>query len=289
MPKPPPPIDDRTSDTVINATLPRAGNVKMIPVLVGAVIVLSAIFGSWYTIDQTERGVLLRNGLFVGVVEPGLHFKIPFFDSIKRIDMKTHTSRWDKINSYSADQQPADLTVSVTMHVLPEKVAEMYSRFSGDLNAAVNATVAPRVLQNTSVVIVLKVHGYDYVFDLVERKFLGEREWAALLVEQSDKYLIKTRDAPVPSDLKPETFDSMEATSYIEGARLLAFPQWYRYRNEIAKGRAVLKEMKEKEVYRADGGVNRDKFFDYHAILDYVLVLEGRKAGDPDEMRLPPR
>jgi len=38
------------------------------------------------------------------------------------------------------------------MHVLPEKVAEMYSRFSGDLNAAVNATVAPRVLQNTKIV-----------------------------------------------------------------------------------------------------------------------------------------
>ena len=25
---------------------------------------LSVIFGSWYTIDQTQRGVLLRNGAF---------------------------------------------------------------------------------------------------------------------------------------------------------------------------------------------------------------------------------
>lgn len=51
---------------------------------------ISIIFGSWYTIDQTERGVLLRNGAFVAVVQPGLHFKLPWLESVYKIDMQTH-------------------------------------------------------------------------------------------------------------------------------------------------------------------------------------------------------
>jgi regulator of protease activity HflC (stomatin/prohibitin superfamily) len=43
--------------------------------LLAGLLVLTIIFGSWYTIDQTQRGVLLRNGALVEVVQPGLHFK----------------------------------------------------------------------------------------------------------------------------------------------------------------------------------------------------------------------
>lgn len=37
----------------------------------------------WYVVDQYERGVRLRLGRFTGrVLEPGLHFKIPFADNV---------------------------------------------------------------------------------------------------------------------------------------------------------------------------------------------------------------
>lgn len=118
----------------------------------GALVGLSLIFGSWYTIDQTERGVLLRNGAFVDVVQPGLHFKLPFVDDVYKIDMQTHTFTYQKVNSYSADQQPADLKVSVTLRISPDKVAEMYDRFRGDYAAALNRLVSPRVHERVKVV-----------------------------------------------------------------------------------------------------------------------------------------
>ena len=34
------------------------------------IITLTVVFGSWYTIDQGERGVLLRNGALVGTAQP---------------------------------------------------------------------------------------------------------------------------------------------------------------------------------------------------------------------------
>jgi regulator of protease activity HflC (stomatin/prohibitin superfamily) len=54
-------------------------------------IALVAIMGSWYTVDQTERAVLLRNGAVVGTAQPGLGFKIPVIDSVEKISVKTST------------------------------------------------------------------------------------------------------------------------------------------------------------------------------------------------------
>jgi regulator of protease activity HflC (stomatin/prohibitin superfamily) len=119
--------------------------------LVG-LLIATIVFGSWYTIDQTQRGVLLRNGAFVEVVQPGLHFKWPLIEAVYKVDMQTHTKTVDKMEAYSADQQPANLRVSVTLHVAPDKVAEMYSRFGGDYDAALQRIIAPHVNQQTKVV-----------------------------------------------------------------------------------------------------------------------------------------
>jgi regulator of protease activity HflC (stomatin/prohibitin superfamily) len=123
-------------------------------VIVGIVIILAllTVLGSWYTVDQTQRAVLLRNGAFVEVVQPGLHFKIPWFETVAKIDMQTHNFTFDKVNSYSADQQPADLRISVTLHVAPDKVAEMYSRFGGDQQAAISRLITPHMNQEVKVV-----------------------------------------------------------------------------------------------------------------------------------------
>lgn len=113
---------------------------------------LTVLFGSWYTVDQTQRAVLLRNGAFVEVVQPGLHFKTPWIESVYKIDMQTKNFEYQKVNSYSADQQPADLKISVTLHVTAGKEEEMYSRFGGDEEAAVSRLITPHMNQEVKVV-----------------------------------------------------------------------------------------------------------------------------------------
>ena len=117
---------------------------------------LLIISGSWYTIDQTQRGVLLRNGAFIEVEQPGLHVKLPIIESVYKIDIQTHTRTYgsgqDVMEAYSADQQPAHLRVSVTSHVAPDKAQEMYNRFAGDMEAAVSRLITPRMNQEVKVV-----------------------------------------------------------------------------------------------------------------------------------------
>src|ERR1043166_4622237 len=126
-------------------------NRGIIAAAVAGIVVLALVLGSWYTVDQTERGVLLRNGAVVGTAQPGLGFKMPVMDSVEKISVKTVTYTWDKMNSYSYDQQPADLKISVTLRAAPEKVADLYAKF-GRLDAAVNQVVSPVVNQQVKVV-----------------------------------------------------------------------------------------------------------------------------------------
>ena len=95
--------------------------------VVGVVLVaLTIFFGSWFQIDQGERGVHLRNGAVVGSAEPGLGFKLPVFDTIKRISVQNLTMQYDKVPAYSKDQQTADLKVSVSYHVAGERDRRLF-------------------------------------------------------------------------------------------------------------------------------------------------------------------
>jgi len=118
---------------------------------IGGIIVLALLLGSWYTVNQTERGVLLRNGAVIGTSQPGLGFKLPLFDTVEKVSVKTATYTWDKMNSYPFDQQPADLKISVTLRAAPEKVADLYAKF-GTFDAAVNQVVSPVVNQQVKIV-----------------------------------------------------------------------------------------------------------------------------------------
>ena len=126
-------------------------NRGLIGAAVAGLIVLAVILGSWYTVDQTERGVLLRTGAVIGTAQPGLGFKVPLIDTVEKISVKTITYSWEKMNSYSFDQQPADLKISVTLRASPEKVGELYAKF-GSLATAVNQVVSPAVNQQVKIV-----------------------------------------------------------------------------------------------------------------------------------------
>ncbi len=113
-------------------------------VLVGA----TALFDSWYTVDQGERAVTLRNGAITGTAEPGLHFKIPIVEDYVRISTQARTLKINKLESYSRDQQPATLIVSVTYHVPTTEVGELYSRY-GSLKALEERLILRKIYDQT--------------------------------------------------------------------------------------------------------------------------------------------
>ena len=87
---------------------------------------LMLVGGSFYTIEQGERGVLLRFGKVMEVEDSGLHFKIPFVDSVKK--MAVRTIKWTlKTAVYSKDIQGAEVKISLNFHLSPASVGSIYA------------------------------------------------------------------------------------------------------------------------------------------------------------------
>jgi len=58
-------------------------------------------FGSFYQVDQGDRGAVLRNGKLSSVAEPGLGFKIPVIESARHISVRDQV-RAMKLEAYSS-------------------------------------------------------------------------------------------------------------------------------------------------------------------------------------------
>lgn len=117
---------------------------------VGTLTGMTVLFGSWYTVDQGQRGVILRNGAVTGTAEPGLHFKTPLIESVEKVSTQSHVRSYDNkqggLAAYSRDQQTAYIRLSVNYHADPTKVAELYARY-GSLDNAVARLLDPRVYE----------------------------------------------------------------------------------------------------------------------------------------------
>ena len=66
--------------------------VAVLPLILGAFVVLVIFFFSYYIVRQWERVALIRLGRIVKIEEkPGLHFKIPLADTLYVVDMRMQT------------------------------------------------------------------------------------------------------------------------------------------------------------------------------------------------------
>ena len=151
----------------VNYTPPSSSSVFRLglSVLVGLAVVY-LLFGSWYQVDQGERAVVLRWGKLVGESDAGLHFKLPWVDSVRKITQQNQTKRYPNLEAYSRDQQPADLTVSVTYVVV--NASEVYSQY-GDLEGAVLRLIDPRLTSGIKTIF----GQYDAVRAIQERAALN--------------------------------------------------------------------------------------------------------------------
>ena len=116
-----------------------------------ALLVIILISGSVFTIDQGDRGVILRNGAISDVASPGLGFKIPIITTVKEVSVQQQSVFYKNQPAYSYDQQPANMNVSVSYHVPSAKVSDLYAQY-GSLDNLVLREISrqvPTQLENT--------------------------------------------------------------------------------------------------------------------------------------------
>lgn len=108
----------------------------------GALVAIIVFFSSFYTIRSTERGVLSTFGKMSDtVVEDGLHLKIPFIQSIKRVNVQQKKFDGHE-NSYTRDVQTSEVDYTINYDLVRENVSKLMKNVGDDYH---NRIVVPFV------------------------------------------------------------------------------------------------------------------------------------------------
>ena len=106
------------------------------------VIAMSVIFGSFGTIGAGERGILLQFGAVKDkVFDEGLYFKIPFIQSVVKIDVKMQKDEVPASAS-SKDLQVVTSKIALNYHLDPDSVNTIWQEVGKNYNSRI---IAPSI------------------------------------------------------------------------------------------------------------------------------------------------
>jgi regulator of protease activity HflC (stomatin/prohibitin superfamily) len=100
---------------------------KVVVWVIGLVVILIVVFGTFYTIQPGERGVLITLGKpSMDAMNEGFHMKVPLIQKI--VKMEVRTQKYEAgATAASQDLQIVTATIATNYHILPETVPKIYT------------------------------------------------------------------------------------------------------------------------------------------------------------------
>jgi regulator of protease activity HflC (stomatin/prohibitin superfamily) len=110
------------------------------------VFVIGVLLTLWlgvYRIDAGHVGIVKRFGNVIAVVDPGLHVKMPYADTVEEMEVR---ERAFSMKLEAASQDPLELPITVTVNwlVKRDKVKDLYIQF-GSLQQFERRIIQPRL------------------------------------------------------------------------------------------------------------------------------------------------
>jgi len=108
-----------------------------------AIVIIAA---SVYTVESGEVGVLSRLGKYDNKEKTaGLHFKVPFIDSVRSVNIKQHVVQ-EGISAMDRNNLPVAIHVSFKWSSKADKASEQLQNYSDDMyNSLIKPTIRKKV------------------------------------------------------------------------------------------------------------------------------------------------
>ncbi len=209
-----------------------------------AVFSLSEI--TCFALLKTIKSVILRYGAIEGTADPGLHFKVPGIDEVIKISTRTLKAEMPKVSSYSKDQQPADLQMSINVTVVSSEVDELYKQF-GDLQSLFVRVIQPKVLQETKTVF----GRFSAVRSIQQREELNQE------VESTIRNSLKAYKMIVVNSVQIENIDFSSAYEQSIEDRMKAEVEVQRIKQNLEREKIQAEIMVTKAKANADSKVKQ--------------------------------
>ncbi len=191
------------------------------------IIAFTTVMGGWFTVDQGEVGLVLRNRSIQSVEGPGWHLKAPWLDDVHKFSIRSDRYKWDTpIQAFSKDIQTVDFTLSVNLRVAPEAVPKIYTTFGTEY---VSRAIFPQVP-----VALKDVAGKYTAPDLISKRGQFADQFLARLRERVPPEFIVDSVQIENIDFSDNFERSIEAAAEMNA-------QAEKARNELAKSEAEAK------------------------------------------------
>ena len=97
---------------------------------IAALIVLTLVLGSFFTVNTAQVAVVTRFGKFLRIAEPGLNWKMPYLDSVAGLVSLRVNQIALTMETKTKDNVFVTIPISVQNRVRPEKVYDAYYKLS---------------------------------------------------------------------------------------------------------------------------------------------------------------
>ncbi len=118
---------------------PKRTALRVVSLLIG----IFAFLGSFFVIKPGNSGLVIRLGTIAREVQPGLHFKLPFFERVERFNVRQVKDEIDS-GAASKDLQAIHTILAVTYSIKNSSVRSIFTEF-GSRESLQEKTIEPSV------------------------------------------------------------------------------------------------------------------------------------------------
>ena len=154
----------------------------IIPRAVGAIVLLFVLMAFWpfTSVPTGSRGVLTQFGAIKGIEAEGLVI-VPPWQKVSLFSIRAEMATIDKATGSTSDTQPVDVDLTVRYSIFPDRVAEVFEKYShtGDLSSYVQTAT-----QETFKAVTARYSAPD----LIAKRALVSSDILDLLKQKLEKY-----------------------------------------------------------------------------------------------------
>lgn len=137
---------------VIDMVKGAGGGFWKVPIIAAGVILLLLLMGGapWTIVGPGQRGVLIRLGAVQkGVFPEGLNFKMPFIDSVVKVNVQVQKNE-ARAEAASKDLQIISTVMATNYHLIPEAVDEVYQKIGAAFEDKVIQPAVQEVIKSVT-------------------------------------------------------------------------------------------------------------------------------------------
>lgn len=121
---------------------------KIVGIAIAGVIGISIISGCFSIIETGERGVVLRLGEYKYTMNEGLNFKMPFIDSVYKLQVRDRSYNSD-VEVSSKDLQTIKISSALVYSLDTQKVGDIYRRYGNNIESTIIKPTVAEVVNST--------------------------------------------------------------------------------------------------------------------------------------------